>query len=221
MNKRGAAWMAKRWLDALTGRLPRAAVARLMRNAMIQSRSHLHGDFDRRTVGAVVPKLRALGFDTVSLAALLEVEAPSDDDRDALVLSVQSLGGAAGSYHHLWVAQDRQTLCTMAPWLEDPAAWSPDQLELDEILELHVVKSGRIVRTLDLWDHVTIDGRSKAGWRGGAPAVPRRVTIDWRAMRLPRATKKSVRRGDEIAVRGWEEADEEASIRLRYGPNHA
>mgnify|MGYP001628054295 FL=1 len=212
MNKRGAPWRATRWLQAVVGELPRAAAQRLTPGGVV-SASRLRADFDRRTRAYVTKQLEALGLEVLDLHALLSAAPPPG--KDGLLLECVALGGASGSYTIRWLARDRAALVEMIPWLEQPETYDPERgSACHETWGLHVVSAGQIVRRLDLQAHVTLDGQPVLAWTEGAPS---RVKVDWAAMKLPRASARSVKPGEEISITGWEDLDPEDAICVPYG----
>ncbi|KIG13537.1 hypothetical protein DB30_07985 [Enhygromyxa salina] len=214
MNKRGAAWKAIQWLKAVTQKLPLPVLERLIPGSWL-SPSLLAGDFDRRRPAHVKKKLEALGLEVLDLSALLAVEqAPG---RDGLVLECFADGTEAGSYTRRWLASDRASLREMAPWLEDPATYNATTGAAQyEFWQLHVVAGGRITRSIELLEQIALDGEPASAWQAG---TPKRVKVDWSAMKLPRPSPRSVEPGHEIWVAGWQELDPEDAVLLRFGEN--
>lgn len=208
------------WLRAVIARLPRAVIARLEEGGRIVSASQLTGEVDHRAPATVARHLAALGFETFELeAAAREPRAPG---LDALVLEVVGGGGAAGAHHLAWVAGDRRSLCEVAAWLDDASSYTRESLEKVvryESWTLHVVKAGRVARSIDVVKCLRLDGAPLAAWLEGSAERPRRVAIEWSAMKLPRASARSVRPGQAIEVQGWEALDEDAVVHLRFGAN--
>ncbi|PRP93257.1 hypothetical protein ENSA5_43520 [Enhygromyxa salina] len=221
MNKRGAAWKATKWLDEVIGRLPMRAVKRLMPGRSFVSRTHLRGDFDRRSLAWVRKALAKQDFEVLDIDALLAEDTDPRDDWDGLVLECVAGGGAAGSYDLRWLAGDRGSLREMADWLEDPESYSREEgasAAERESWFLHVVRGGEVERSVDLREHIRVDKEPLEAWLAGPAKTAKRVRVSWSAMKLPRPTKRRVAPGDEVSLRGLG-PDEDDLIRLRHGVN--
>jgi hypothetical protein len=207
------------WLRAMMSKLPKPAIAGLMKGHAAVSAWHLTARVDQRTPATVGKQLAARGFEVVDLDGLLDLEPPPA--RHALVLQVSGLGGAAGTHDIHWVARDRASLCEMAEWLINPDSYGRGALSWvvqTECWSLHIVKAGEIARSFDLLEHLRLDGKRVHDWLAGDAERPRRVSLDWAAMKLPRASARSVGPGEELLVSGWDA--HEAAIRLRFGINN-
>jgi hypothetical protein len=226
MNKRGAAWKAVKWLEEVIRELPASAVARLMPERSHLSPERLVGDFDRRSIGWLRGALEKQGFDVLGVEDLATAELPARDDWDGLLLEVVAAGGAAGSYVLRWLAGDRRSLLEMAAWLEDVDADGYDAYAREpkpspvetEWRALHVIRGGCVERSIDLGQHVRVDGEPLDAWLAGPVKPPRRVRVDWPSMKLPRPTKRRVRPGEEVALRGLGPDDDDVVL-LRHGVN--
>ncbi|HJL16470.1 MAG TPA: hypothetical protein RMH99_12485 [Sandaracinaceae bacterium LLY-WYZ-13_1] len=221
MNKRGAAWRAVGWLKEVIQRLPGRAVARLIDGSSLVSRARLTGDFDRRSIRWLRTALRKEGFVVLGPGDLRAAAPAARDDWDGLVLECVAGGGAVGSYVLRWVAGDRRALLETAGWLEDPEAYarepSPSAVE-SEWRALHVVRDGRVERTIDLAEHIRVNGARLDAWLANAVEPPRRVRVHWRSMSLPRPTRRRVRPNEEVALIGLGPDDDDVTL-LRHGLN--